>query len=289
MQQKSISITEKHPQLIIIMLDQSGSMQEPYGGEQTTGAPIKTKAEVVANSANQLLMEIVDRCCQGSVFKHYFDIAVIGYSGRGVYTLLDDNRWLMSPSEMEITVKSKSRVMKTSKTVEGNSIMFYSSMKKWVEPYAEGETPMNLALTKVCELVYTYQSTHKQSLAPTIINITDGEPTDGNQRQLLEVKTRLDGLESEGGKPTLINFHISSSSTQGVLFPTSIDELPKEAHLLYKLSSELPEIYNKQVAALKNDTEIAEKVYRGITYNLPQSDFIRAVQIGSTTTEQIYL
>lgn len=287
--QQEIKINESHPSLIVLMLDQSGSMQEPYGGGKRGGAPIQSKAEAVAENANMLLMEIVDRCCQGTVYKHYFDIAVIGYSGKGVYTLLSDNRWFLSPAEMALTVKSKSRIMRKSKALDGSSILYYSNLKKWIEPYAEGVTPMHLALDRLCELVYTWQSTHIRYFATTIINITDGELTDANEEQLMAIRAKLDALASDNGAPTLINYHISSSSIEGVMFPTSIDELPKEAHLLYKLSSALPEIYNKQVAALKGDTDILDKVYRGITFNLPHGDFMRAIQIGSTTTEQIYL
>lgn len=289
--QHNIKITENHPSLIILLLDQSGSMQEPYGGEQEGGCPLLSKADVVARSANMLLMELIDRCCQGSQYRHYYDIAVVGYSGRGVYSLLDDQRWFFSPSELASNVKSINKVLRKVTGVDGTPITYVSCEKRWIEPYSEGVTPMALALDKMCELIYSWESKQRSSdyFLPTVINITDGELTDANEEKVLEVIDRLRGLGSGEDTPTLMNFHISSSGSKGVLFPSSIDELPREAHLLYKLSSQLPDIYNSHVAALKSDTEIEGVSYQGITYNLPQSDFIRAIQIGSTTTQQIYL
>ncbi len=284
-------ITERQRALIILLIDQSGSMSELYGGTQLLGTHPRTKAEIVAQASNLLLMNIVDRCCQGNVYKHYFDIGAIGYSGKGVYSLLSDGRWLLSPSEMAATVKSRSKILRRVKSVEGVPISYYTSIKVWIEPYCDGPTPMLQATNRVSELLHSWQNNQKlkNNFPPIIIHITDGEFTDANEEELISVRNRITAQGTDDGEPIFFNFHISGTSSEGIMFPTSIDELPVEAHLLYKLSSTLPNIYNSHIAELKNDTETQEKKYRGVSFNLPISDFIKALEIGTTTTDQLHL
>lgn len=264
-------------------------MGELYGGTQLCGSHPRTKAEMVAQSANLLLMEIVNRCCQGVTHKHYFDIGAIGYSSKGAYSLLSSGRWLLSPSEMAATVKKRTKILRRSIDPNGVAISYYAGINVWIEPHSDGTTPMNEALSRVSEILHTWTTKHKNGFPPTIINITDGDMTDANREEILKKRDNILKLGTTDGEPIIMNFHISSSNSDAVMFPTTKEELPNEAHLLYDLSSPLPQIYTNHIASLKNQTGVENTIYRAVSYNLPVSDLIKAMQIGTTTTEQLHL
>lgn len=85
------SITRSHRTAFILAIDQSGSMAEKllFRGRQTT------KAEAVAEVTNRLLFELIERARRSDEVRDYYDIAVLGYSGDGIVSLLNDPepRW----------------------------------------------------------------------------------------------------------------------------------------------------------------------------------------------------
>ncbi len=285
----SSKISQSKRSLIALLIDQSGSMAEPYGSTEG-GALARSKAEVVSEASNVMLMDIIARCRDGATYKHYFDIIVMGYSGRGVYSLLCNNRWIVSPAELAATVRSNRRVSRRVKVAGGGTITHYNNLKIWVEAESDGATPMCAALTKLSELIALWRTNQRSDgyFPPTIINITDGEATDARRGELTKIRERIAGLGSSDGAPTLFNLHISSSGGGKVLFPRSIEEVPEQARELYQLSSAVPEIYNDVVMTLKGDSGVEGETYRAFSYNLPMVDFISAMQIGTTTTMQIH-
>src|SRR5580698_5268434 len=70
-------IDRRHPGCIIFLLDQSGSMAEPMGGQ-----PTSSKADALAMIINRLLHAIVRRCVkeQNGPPRYYYDLSVIGYA-----------------------------------------------------------------------------------------------------------------------------------------------------------------------------------------------------------------
>ena len=55
-------ISRVNPTCFLFLVDQSGSMAEPFGGESG-----KTKAQGVADAINRLFQTLVSRCRQGRV------------------------------------------------------------------------------------------------------------------------------------------------------------------------------------------------------------------------------
>src|SRR5437870_1129017 len=68
-------IKRNTPACVMVLIDQSGSMGDPWG----TGAGVK--ADGVAEVANALFRKITLMARQGSAIMHYFDIGAIGYGG----------------------------------------------------------------------------------------------------------------------------------------------------------------------------------------------------------------
>lgn len=70
---ETLQISSTYPCLIIYMLDQSGSIEYPFGNEGS-------KAKKVADSVNEIIFETGVKCYDSSgVLKNRFELSVIGY------------------------------------------------------------------------------------------------------------------------------------------------------------------------------------------------------------------
>ncbi len=111
----------------------------------------------------------------------------------------------------------------------------------WIEAEASGGTPMCAALRQAHSIAENWISSHMHSHPPIVINITDGDSTDGDP---LPEALRLRELKTDDGELLLFNCHLSPFSPDEVRFPGSESDLPKEddsAAKLFAMSSEIPE------------------------------------------------
>ena len=81
-------IARTNPTAFLFVVDQSASMDERLESGQT-------KAEFVADVLNKTLYQLVIRCTRSEGVRNYFDVGVIGYGGKGVYSAFG-RRWLQS-------------------------------------------------------------------------------------------------------------------------------------------------------------------------------------------------
>ena len=271
-------INEANRTLFVLVIDQSGSMNEPYGPHA-----LQTKAEAVADAVNATLSELVSRCRDGNRWRRYYDIAAVGYSGRGVYPLLPSEAWIASPAELAAQVVRTRTVSREGKNAAGVRVTMHSSHKVWVEPYAEGTTPMHGALLRVLELLLAWREA-QPSLAiypPTIIHITDGEPTDASAPDLRVLGDRIAACSTADGAPTFFNVHVATNDERSMLFPHRSADLPRPAQLLFDLSSPLPERLRAE-ANRSREVPLSAAV-RAMAYNASPDELVRIMDIGSSS------
>lgn len=271
-------ITQADRALFILMIDQSGSMNEPYAATSD-----QTKAEAVADVCNATLSELVARCRDGNTWRHYFDIAVVGYSGRGVYSLLPGGAWLLNPSQLACSIKGKRQVASRCRTKSGATLTLHSERKIWIESAAEGKTPMYAAFNRVLEIVLAWRANQRSLVGfpPTIINITDGEATDATDASLRAEVDRLRTYGTADGEPIVFNVHISSNNNSTVIFPDRLEDLPPEARLLWHLSSLVPGSYRAELSDQLPSKHSPSM--RAMAYNAGVEELIRVMNIGSST------
>src|SRR5213595_808665 len=70
----SAEIRRKNPGCFIFLLDQSASMEDPFGGSSD-----RRKADELATIINKLIHNLSIRCAKGDSIYDYFHVAVIGY------------------------------------------------------------------------------------------------------------------------------------------------------------------------------------------------------------------
>ena len=285
----SARISRNSPAAFVILIDQSGSMAERtvFNNESMS------KAEAVTLAVNMLITELLNRSKKEDGYRDYFDIAVLGYHGDQVVSLLKDGRKIfMHSSEFVGSELSRVKIQKERRLPDGRTVVSVIEQPEWIRPCAQDKTPMYAAFCRCFEIVKAWcaDRTHQMCYPPTIFNITDGESSDGDDVKLAEMASDIKKLATKDGQALLVNIHISSDVTaKPVLFPASEEELPAQryARLLYRLSSTMPSVYNESIVMLRNLGE-HEGRFKGISYNAGMTDLIGMMNIGSVSVNLLY-
>jgi hypothetical protein len=138
---------------------------------------------------------------------------------------------------------------------------------------------MKQALKKAENILLDWLDGHPDCFPPVVINISDGEPTDGDPSQVAD---SIMQLESSDGNVLLFNLHLSSSRDPPVEFSDSKDDLPDEfARLLFDMSSVLPE--KIRLEAESEGFEVTDES-RGFIFNSDMVKVIQFLDIGTRAT-----
>lgn len=277
-------ITCSSPALIIFTVDMSGSMSEKIIFEGN----LMSKCDVVSQIVNISITELIGKCCRGTEYKDYFNLIILGYCGSTVISLLEkfsqSENYYVTPSDLiHANVPAVNYVGRP--FIDGKEVKVSRSSNEFVKLISYHTTPMYAALCEAYSLAGRWRK-EKGSTAvpPFIINITDGEASDAPDGQLIDMADRIKGINTNRGKSTLVNIHISGSLEEKViLFPSSPDELKgiKYAELLYEMSSELTEEASKMVSGYASGTWQQGTRLRAVAYNTSPSQLFNVLQIGS--------
>ena len=269
-------ISRVNPTAFVLLIDQSASMGEPFGGD-----PTRTKAGGTADAINRLLQELSIKCAKEEGVRNYFHVAVIGYGAEVAPAFGGDlsGRELVSIGEVaRCPVRVDERVRKED---DGAGGLLERSVKFpiWFEPKAEGRTPMTGALTRAAAVVEAWLARHPGCFPPIVINITDGESSDGDPSPVAEaIKLQT----SADGPVLLLNAHLSSDAGPSIYFPDSVAELPNDyARLLFQMSSYLPR-YMREILA-QEGRPVSDGM-RGFVYNAQLVEVISFLDIGTRTS-----
>lgn len=262
---RNLTISSTNPCLIVYLLDQSGSMGDQFGNGG------HSKAEELANAINETMYELGLRCIGSSgELKNRFEIAIIGY-GDGKDTIKTAwqgqlaGKWVVSIKNVfEYPLGQK------------------GDLPVWIEPVANYNTPMTKAFQNAKLLCNDWINwgNHRDCHPPIIINITDGEATDGgwggsNLRNEVE---QIKRLATNYGNVNIFNIHISGSAGDRELFPNFQPNKDKNAALLYDLSTPLNE---NMIRIAQQKGYNIEQGAKGYVFNGNANDLINFLNIGT--------
>jgi hypothetical protein len=272
--QYSAEISRAHPSCFFLVLDQSGSMEDPFAGSDTG----RSKAQEVADVINRLLQTLVMRCAKGEEVRDYFEVGVLGY-GQAIAPAL---RGALAGRDTvrlsELAVNPLLLEQRTKRVPDGAGGLVEQSylFPIWVEPVHQGGTPMCAALDRVKTAVEAWVSAHPVSYPPTVIHVTDGESTDGPPA---EIADRIQALSTEDGRVAFFNLHLSSSPAKALTFPDSDAGLPDDfARTLFAMSSPLPARLRAEAAS---EGYAVTDASRGFAFNADLVETIRFIDIGT--------
>jgi hypothetical protein len=267
-------ISRSNPGCFLFLLDQSGSMADGFSG----GAG-HSKADELATILNRLLASLVIRCSKDEGVRDYFDVGVIGYGSsvkRALATASDEDNPIVPISRLaNEPLRVEDRVQKVP---DGAGGLVEQTVKFpiWVDPHANGGTPMTEALTHGRQALSTWVQQHSSAFPPVVFNITDGEATDGDPCQAARA---LQSLATEDGEALLFNVHLSDRRAPSVEFPASDETLPDSfARRLFSMSSPLPPHLQ---SAARQEGYAVEDGTRGFVFNADAAAVIQFLDIGT--------
>ena len=231
------------PGLLIILLDQSGSMMSDYEGT--------TRTKFATLAVNKVIDNIIQKNFDGDAPKNRCFISVIGYDNN-VKELCSG--WLKDLDANPLRYETLKR-----KTPDGAGGIVEIEVKQpvWVEPIdRDGATNMLGAFQLAKDLVEKWMSDHADGPAPIIINISDGVPYyEGKDprdcmRETVALANDIMSLSNNDGSVLIFNAQIDNVPT--IVFPAKRDEITQEAgQFLYDITSEVPQSF--KAAAVKNE------------------------------------
>ncbi len=276
----SAEISRQNPACFVFLVDQSGSMADAIGHSE---AEPKAKAEVLSDAMNRLLAEATLRCSREDGIRDYFHIAVIGYGaqvGPALGGTLEGKEVLPIS---QIGDNPAAVVDRETQLPDGAGVLVSQQVKfpVWLEPVAGGKTPMCEAFRQAIRIVEGWISEHPESFPPVVLNITDGQSTDGDPSSLA---SSLMSLHTEDGEVLVFNMHVSSEGgAQESKFPDSTDGLADDyAVLLYGMSSALPSQMRESASELGVPTSGGS---RGFIYNADPVAVVQFLEIGTRAGE----
>jgi hypothetical protein len=268
----SAEISRANPTCFIFLIDQSGSMADLIG----TGEG--KKADGVADAINRMLQNLVLKCARDEGVRDYLHVAVIGYGAQvgPAFSGALAGRQLVAISEVG---NSPARVEQRNKKVPdgaGGLVDQPIRFPIWFDAVANGGTPMSQALGQAKAMIETWLTQHPNTFPPIVINITDGEATDGDPTSAAD---GIRNLKSSDGEVLLFNIHLSSQKAQPVVFPSTDAGLPDQyAQQLFRISSNLPP---QMARDAKTEGLNTTEGSRGFVFNAGMVEVIKALNIGT--------
>jgi hypothetical protein len=277
----SAPIDRGNPSLIVVLVDHSFSMSGPL-----SGAPTTSKAAAVSSILNGLLYELVLKCVRDADSDplDYFAVSILGYSTDDqaqpiISPILSGplaGKNFVSTSQL---AKSPLRIETMQRTNAATGQVESYKAPVWVEPAYSGGTPMTAILNHACGLVDTWIRTHPNCFPPIVINLTDGESTDGDPS---DAAIALTARKTVDGPVLLFNLGISSVDASPMLFPSDTSALDSEDHYgrgLFAMSSPLPDV---MLRACQRQGLPARAGARGFGYNADGRSIVTFLSIGTS-------
>jgi hypothetical protein len=231
----STRVDRERPACLVFLLDQSDSMRDPLAGSD------RSRHQALADILNGLLYEVVLRCVKSPQEgpRPYFAVAVVGYQtdrqgqpivGSALQSPLDEHDVVWTPDLAAHPLRIDQRPAPSGQGTVTAPV--------WIEPRAGGGTPMCKAFDRAGLIARSWVDAYPDSFPPIVINVTDGDSTDGDPAPWAE---RVKALRSNDGSVLVFNLALSSEGAEPILFPNAADRLPDEyTRGLFAMSSELP-------------------------------------------------
>mgnify|MGYP001083730834 CR=1 FL=1 len=287
----SAEISRRNPTCFLFLIDQSSSMSEPFGKN-----PDIRKADGVADALNRCLSELVSRATKGAEILDRYFVGIIGYGAKVGFTLGDSSQAneLLPISKIAM---NPLRIEERKKTIyDGAGGLSECTVKFpiWLEPEAQGPTPMLKALELAHQALTAFVQQHPAAYPPVVMNLTDGQPTDDSGQsppavlqQVESAAQRIRSLQTSDGEVLLFNLHISALPGQEIWFPDNESVLPDEyARLMFRMSSVMPGPLLAAARKMLPKQQIGE-LARGFIYQGGLESVIRFFDIGTRPTQPI--
>jgi hypothetical protein len=275
----SQEISRQNKALFVFLLDQSFSMEDPIANSSNR------KIDELTTAINAWLQNLAIACAKAEGFKDYFDISILGYGTDAQATPVIEpalggplaGREIVTIGELaENPARIDTVTVLIPDDETGEILQVPQQMPVWIDPITRGATPICSAIVKACDVVDRWISEHPDSFPPIVINITDGESSEGDP---IAYADALRERQTNDGHVLLLNLHLSSFPADSFMFKGNGEVLPDEfARTLFKMSSVLPEAIVERARAAGQQIEPNA---RGMAYNADMVSLIKFLDMGT--------
>ena len=309
-------ISRDNPGCFLFLIDQSASMSGALAGQ-----PGLRKMDGAADAVNRILDAISQRCSQGMEIRDYFDIGILRYGDRRkaaydpekLYGYIDANevfhpiphdrldkddlfesivvsvlrgtslkRPLLPISQVVDVARIEERQVREPDG-EGRVVEVTRKLPVWLRPTAGQQTPMCKALSVASRAIRKWTSLHPDSYPPIVINLSDGDATDGNPEP---VARKIMALGTNDGNALLYNVHLSGMSVTPVRYPSDESDLPPDRYAarMFRMSSEFPAPVVDLAAGMGLPVT---RGARGYVYNADMVALVQFLDIGTRAASDL--
>ena len=146
----------------------------------------------------------------------------------------------------------------------------------WLHPHAGWQTPMRQALTYAAHTVEQWIARHPDSFPPVIINMSDGEATDGDPEPAAQ---RIMNLQTNDGNSLMFNCHLSENSAMPFQYPDRENSLrDRYARQMFRMSSVMPQGSRDHAALLGIPVSVESRCY---VFNADMVSLAQFLDIGT--------
>ncbi len=153
----------------------------------------------------------------------------------------------------------------------------------WLRPTAGYGTPMCEALSAGSKALQDWTAQHPDSYPPMVVNVTDGDATDGNPESIAQ---EIMALGTSDGNVLIYNAHLSEMSARPVQYPSEESEVPPDEYAarMFRMSSEFP----AQVVDLAASMGLSvTQGSRGYVYNADMVTLVQFLDIGTRAASDL--
>jgi uncharacterized protein YegL len=233
-----------------------------------------SKADFTAMVINRTINELININMNGDKVKDRVFISIIGYGNPAVKEIRSDylSKYAASPLRIESG---------NQKVSDGNGGLIEIDIQNpiFIESASSGGTPMGSALEFAKTLVESWIQKKSENPAPVIINISDGLPTDTEQKSI-QVASQIMALSCGDGNPLIFNAHIGNDAAKYSCNESESElGVDEQAKFLFQISSKIPDSYKD--AAQKQELAVKQNS-RGFVSNADPETFIKFINFGSS-------
>src|SRR6267143_1469837 len=179
-------ISRKNPGCFLFLIDQSESMEDPFGG----GEDGRRKAEELATILNKLIHNLCIRCAKSDAIYDYFHAGVLGYSEESCKPALGgelSGRSLVPIGDLASKPLRIEERIKKSDDGAGGVLDQTVKFPVWFDPYWKGGTPMCAALKEATRTLDRITDQRQQTPGSTcqtaLSSLIDAHPVHGCTRE----------------------------------------------------------------------------------------------------------
>lgn len=241
-------------------------------------AQMSKRQHEAADLVNKAITSLLNRCIKGDRVVPRFFVAAICYAS-SVESLFGSSYGSdlvpidrLAENPLRVETRRKKEV-----TEMGEIIEYDTEDGIWMEPKAQGEASLCMALARAEVIAHTWVQSHQHCFPPIIVNVTvGGKPADGDPRQSAR---QLCELATDDGRLLLWTWLLTNDFQQ-TSFPAKVEEIGTEADgsFVFDITSPVPKGFRPWLFDDSQDNQFVfvnpdpEEVFRVLTDPPPMND-----------------